>query len=580
MRKIGGFIVFLLALAALFFFFRPKNNIRHEIVLAEKVMNDHPDSALHILEKMESGALIGENRALFALLMTQAQFKNRQPPVSDSLLSVAYDYYAQRKDSLRKAQVYLYKGRMEEGMKNESKALLFYQKASIAAIPTNNYDFLALIYSRWGILLYIQNLFDDALVAQYKSLEYSLLEKDTLKQIFTLRDIGKIYSALEKYNEALFYHKKALSLAELVKDKSHISDVCANISYQYKCKSEYDKGLLFINKSLTILPGTKYLCSRYSLKGNLFFLKQEYDSAKYYLNLSRNSNNLNIEAIYCCLMSEIDSKLGNYKSALNYSNQYIDYLSEIISIKKGAGLAELQKKYEYSLTKNENNRLKIAEQRRDKVILLIGLITIITLTLFIYTNSRRRSLKRAMKDELKKMEDNLVKQHLIYTQEKTIEMQRHQNEFLMQQKEMDVELSRKLEALIQQQEKERELKEQIFKMDAIVQKINAFNSMKPLQRSRSELQFTLSLEELNDLEGIMNLCYDNFTNRLQSEFPKLKDDDIHLCCLLKMKVPNKNILSLLDTNELALKKRRYRIKHDKMELGDDVSSLDEFLSNY
>ena len=578
MQKILIYISVVLVLTALFFFFRPNNNIRHELVLAEKVMNDHPDSALHILEKMKSDALIGENQALYALLVTQAQFKNRQPPASDSLFNVAFDYYISRKDSLRKAQVYLYKGRIEERMKNESKALLFYQKASIAAVPTNNYDLLALIYNRWGILLRKQKLFSDALIVHNKSLSYSILDNDTIMQIFNIRDIGKVYSIEQKYDLALLQYRKALNLAEVLNDSSHISEICATIAYIYKCTSKYDLGISYVDKSISLSSNSKYVYSKYLLKGDLLYLNQQYDSARYYLDLSRRSGEF--EYSYCFLMSEIEKRMGNYQDAFNYSNEYIKSFSKRINSKKDTEVAELQRKYNYSLVKSENNRLKISAQRRDQVILIVGLITLIALTLFIYTNSRRRSLKRAMKDELKKMEDNLVKQHLIYTQEKTIEMQRHQNEFLMQQKEMDVELSRKSEALIQQQEKERELKEQIFKMDAIVQKINAFNSMKPLQRSRSESQFTLSNEELSDLEVIMNLCYDNFADRLRVQFPKLKDDDIHLCYLLKMKVPNKNILSLLDTNELALKKRRYRIKHDKMELEEDVSSLDEFLSNY
>ena len=580
MRKILIYISAALVLAALFFFFRPKNNIRHELVLAEEVMNDHPDSALHILEKVKSSALIGENRALFALLMTQAQFKCKQSPTSDSLLSIAYDYYVSRKDSLRKAQAYYYKGRIEDDLGNNPEAFKNYQKASVA-VPTINYDFLALIYNRWGILFHKQHLYDHALLALKKSLVYCILDRDTLKQIYTLRDIGKSYAGNKKYAQALFYYKKALHLARLIDYKVQVSDISATIAFVYKCVAKYKMGLSYINQSISLSPGQKYICSRYMLKGNLLFLNQEYDSARYYLNLSKKKANNGIsEATYYSLMYELENRLGNYREALTFSNLFAEYYAEYVKIERETTLAELQNKYDYSLMKNENNRLKIAEQRRDQVILLVGLITIIVFTLFIYTNLRRRSLKRAMKDELKKMEDGLVKQHLIYTQEKTIEMQRHQNEFLMQQKEMNVELSRKSDELKQQQEKERELKEQIFKMDAIVQKINAFNSMKPLQRSHSESQFTLSFGELSDLEEALNLCYDNFAERLRSQFPKLKDDDIHLCCLLKIKVPNKNILSLLDTNELALKKRRYRIKHDKMELEEDVSSLDEFLSNY
>lgn len=48
-----------------------------ELVKAEKVMFDHPDSALHILEKMEkpSSRTDKENHALWCLLTSQAKVK-------------------------------------------------------------------------------------------------------------------------------------------------------------------------------------------------------------------------------------------------------------------------------------------------------------------------------------------------------------------------------------------------------------------------------------------------------------------------------------------------------------------------
>ena len=580
MQKILIYISATLVLATLFFFFRPKNNIRHELVLAEKVMNDHPDSALHILEKMKSGALIGENKALYALLTTQAQFKNRIYVSSDSLIKLAFDYYVKGKVSLRKAQVYFYLGRVNVNLEKNDKALRNFQEASVAASQIDNKNLLALIYSHWGILLQDQQLFEDALLLLQKSLNYSEADNDTLMQISVLKEIGKTYSLNKEYGKALNYYMPAFHLAQRLNNKLHLSWIYNNLSILYKNMGEYGLAMNYINEAFTLKSDSSVIYSWFFLKADIFSLQQKYDSAKYYLSLGKRGNDLIYKIGYGILMSDLEEKLGNYEKALIQFNEYIPYRDSYEHLKKRNAILEIQKKYDYTLMKYENNRLKIAEQQRDKVLLLVGLIIAISLTLFIYTNSKRRSLKRAMKDELKKMEDNLVKQHLIYAQEKTIEMQRYQNEFLIQQKEMDVELSRKSEALMQQQEKERDLKEQIFKLDAIVQKINAFNSMKPLQRSRSESQFTLSFRDLCDLEEALNLCYDNFAERLRNEFPKLKDDDIHLCCLLKMKVPNKNILSLLDTNELALKKRRYRIKHDKMELDEDISSLDEFLSNY
>ena len=66
-----------------------------ELVHAESVMFDHPDSALHILKAMPmpSARWNKENHALWCLLVTQAQYKQALKIPSDSLVRIAYDYY-------------------------------------------------------------------------------------------------------------------------------------------------------------------------------------------------------------------------------------------------------------------------------------------------------------------------------------------------------------------------------------------------------------------------------------------------------------------------------------------------------
>lgn len=65
-----------------------------KINTAEQLMETAPDSALHILKQIHRTELIGtSNRALYALLMSQALDKNDIKVESDSLIRVATDYY-------------------------------------------------------------------------------------------------------------------------------------------------------------------------------------------------------------------------------------------------------------------------------------------------------------------------------------------------------------------------------------------------------------------------------------------------------------------------------------------------------
>lgn len=89
----------------------------------------------------------------------------------------------------------------------------------------------------------------------------------------------------------------------------------------------------------------------------------------------------------------------------------------------------------------------------------------------------------------------------------------------------------------------------------------------------------LSDEEQDNLAEIVNICYNNFTDRLWKKFPTLTKADISLCCLIKIGISNSNMLYLLDTSKVALKKRKNRLKHDKMGM-DENDSLDEFIMGF
>ena len=61
---------------------------------AERLMEEHPDSALEILEAIPADSLRSRaDRAAYALLYTQALDKNYLDPTDDSLITMALTYY-------------------------------------------------------------------------------------------------------------------------------------------------------------------------------------------------------------------------------------------------------------------------------------------------------------------------------------------------------------------------------------------------------------------------------------------------------------------------------------------------------
>ena len=85
----------------------------HNILLvqADSLMEEYPDSALHILESIESQQLtVHADLAYYALLLTQARDKNYIVQTDDSLIRTAVQYYDSIGDVQMQAKAYYYKG--------------------------------------------------------------------------------------------------------------------------------------------------------------------------------------------------------------------------------------------------------------------------------------------------------------------------------------------------------------------------------------------------------------------------------------------------------------------------------------
>lgn len=555
MKRAGLYFLFALLFITMLFIFRPSSNVQQDLLKAEELMIEYPDSCLQVLGEIDNRYLSGENKALYALLMTQAKFKNRQPVNSDSLINIAVDYYKNRGDSLRKAQSYYYKGRIEENINNPKEALAYYQQALVAASSINNYNLSGLVCYYWGLLLQKKYLFDDALPIFQKSLSCSKKDNDTIRQIFVLKEMGKNYSWNKKYAKALDYYNSALKLSLLMGNKERIAEICNNLGLLFKHKQEYDSAIYYVNKSVLLGSDSVLIFSGFLMKGDLFTLQHRYDSARYYLNKGGKSDNLTSKATYCFLMSVLEEKSGNYKDAFSYSNQYINYIDSVVVSTKEKEIFELQKKYDYSLMKNKNHKLELEKKNREIAILFFAIILIIAIwgLTHRYKKIRREKdvLAKASQEQLEQMTDKLVR--------------------------WEVELDK-----FQQKSKAdlAEIREWVLSRNEFIKKIKNLNEMSTSKKIANAETMRLTDKDIENLREVMNICFDNFEVRLVERFPKLKDEYVQFCCLLKMKVPISTISILVNIDEASLIKRKYRLKKNQMGLAEGYSSLDDFLLKF
>ena len=84
------------------------DTVLHE---AERLMQEHPDSALTILDSITPEELFSDRvRADYALRLTQARDKNFMFETNDSLISTAVTYFDAHPSGEKQTLAHLYKG--------------------------------------------------------------------------------------------------------------------------------------------------------------------------------------------------------------------------------------------------------------------------------------------------------------------------------------------------------------------------------------------------------------------------------------------------------------------------------------
>lgn len=122
------------------------------LVTAENLMMEHPDSALSILESIDGSCLTGELQARHALLLSQAYDKNYIDLTSDSLISIATDYYEKHGNDRHRLMAYLYKGIVQFNAKDYTNSIVSLTMAENVAQQLNDCFYLGRIYNTMGDL--------------------------------------------------------------------------------------------------------------------------------------------------------------------------------------------------------------------------------------------------------------------------------------------------------------------------------------------------------------------------------------------------------------------------------------------
>ena len=583
-----------------------------ELAKAEAMMYRYPDSALHILQGIQPD-IPSENEqyATWALLMTQAQYKN-QIEQSDSLINIAYSYFTKHDNAQRKALALYYKGILRHESHHAEDALSFYLEAATEIEKTNDYQLGFLINSEVGLMYLYRKLNDYAMEYFEKAHHNAELSDNQTYIAFSFIYIARAFSQKKQYNKAIEYYEKAIKIGQVNNYPTILASAMNETSFLFLKTGENKKALQYAKDCIKIKKTDQRI---FSLGDTYRYLKM-YDSAYFYLNQACLSPNIHTARSAYQALFYISQEEKDYKKAVEYSNKLWFYQDSIGKTERNKALIEMQEKYDQQKIINENNLSQIKKDRiiRNVLIALIILSFIIAITNYLYQRKIVSQKQEISEKEEKiryftmKIHENetLINRNKMRIEELTIQMEgsleikeqwkeqnkirqeiQQQNETLkLENNNLQNHISNYAQSL-KEKSKELEAMEQLSKENQYLHKREAFLCNQLIKQTElfNKLKTTKYIDNKlwQEIKEKIDLLFDNYTKRLCHQIPSLTDGDIQICCLIKLRFSNGDIANMLAISPTSVSKRKLRLKERIVQeigsLGEN-QSLDLWLMEY
>lgn len=583
-----------------------------ELAKAEAMMYRYPDSALHILQGIQPD-IPSENEqyATWALLMTQAQYKN-QIEQSDSLINIAYSYFTKHDNAQRKALALYYKGILRHESHHAEDALSFYLEAATEIEKTNDYQLGFLINSEVGLMYLYRKLNDYAMEYFEKAHHNAELSDNQTYIAFSFIYIARAFSQKKQYNKAIEYYEKAIKIGQVNNYPTILASAMNETSFLFLKTGENKKALQYAKDCIKIKKTDQRI---FSLGDTYRYLKM-YDSAYFYLNQACLSPNIHTARSAYQALYYISQEEKDYKKAVEYSNKLWFYQDSIGKTERNKALIEMQEKYDQQKIINENNLSQIKKDRiiRNVLIALIILSFIIVITNYLYQRKIVSQKQEISEKEEKiryftmKIHENetLINRNKMRIEELTIQMEgsleikeqwkeqnkirqeiQQQNETLkLENNNLQNHISNYAQSL-KEKSKELEAMEHLSKENQYLHKREAFLCNQLIKQTElfNKLKTTKYIDNKlwQEIKEKIDLLFDNYTKRLCHQIPSLTDGDIQICCLIKLRFSNGDIANMLAISPTSVSKRKLRLKERIVQeigsLGEN-QSLDLWLMEY
>jgi uncharacterized coiled-coil protein SlyX len=547
---------------------------------ADSLMEEHTDSAMALLRR-DSVMLVHApkpQRMAYILSKTEAEDKLYITHSSDSAMQLAVKYFDRHGTALQRTRAWYLLGRVYCDMLLYGNALTAFD-AAIAVQPDDDSTvcrYKARACSWAGSVYEEKNLHKDALRYNKMAYDYACKADISTVLVYSLRDIGRSYWAMDKTNEAIPYYLHAAGKADSLNNGylyNMVMEELASIYIESRLvRNAYDALYTPFNGNTD-----EDLASHYFIWADYYRLKGMSDSAIIYnkkgmtygLKLKNEDASLDVARLYV--------KTENKDEAIRYYEMYSAYVDSVDhdeTVQYDNILSRMEQMFNV-----ERQNVILAGQKLHLIVSLSVLIIVVLIAVFLvirYFNRRKAVYKeqqvridqywRSQRDrDLQKMEAN---------EKRMAELEKE----LSASKDTLTEIRKKLmeneaEMLHRQNEQmlfERKHHELLVADLAETEVYKLFHDASACPTS----------SDYHKLSEALNKAYDGFTFRLKDLYPNISDLDLWICCMVKAGLTAKEICNISAYSFSSLSMAKSRLYAKMLNKKGSAKAFDAFISGF
>jgi len=517
----------LLLLAALFIGCGGHGHMR-QLERLEAQLDTAPDAVRLALDSIPLATLDGEERALYAILRTQADYKCYVPLTTDTLIRHATTYYNRNRKSYRAAMAWYSLGCVYTELKHDAPAVEAYLQAQ-SLFPDTTVRYHRLCYQNLGQHYLNKNMPDKALAA-YTAYHNVAEDYDHLYADIGLAQAYIYKSQPEQAREIL----KRLLLHRDEMDTLSLGTVLFDLGkIEYGFYKDYDKAEAYFDQ-LIALYGPDVDDVTYWFKGNIAESRGYSDTARcYYEKAMQGYDEVYLQ--YNCARSLLYLTLDSIAQPKLYAyiKRFEQTSDSINRIERRTEIDEIHTAHHMELQQRE-----LAQRHQRFIFIIVCLLASTAIGVLLIERHRKQHYLRLQQE----LQHNQAR---IYKMYQSIEEKRDNGSLAREQ----------ILALY---------RDNLSKSVDLFKKERWATRLQQLSELRSKEIPSFTVNEREQLVEVLERCFVNVITNLRDEAAKqkrrLKAEDIHLCLLLSLGYSIGVIRECLTaSSDDVVRKRRVRL---------------------